>query len=257
MIAKRIRSAVLVMLIVLTAAFTSAGALAADLPEELVPVGDAIGISIKTKGVIVSEISEMDTKDGKISPARNAGILPGDIITEINGQEVNSAADIELALNKASETITVRLIRDGSERQVTLEPYMTDEGAYIGLWLRDGMTGIGTVTFYDPATKRFGALGHSVSDPSTGNAVPLREGEIMSAQITSVTPGRSGAPGQLGGVFNFDDICGSIDENCKVGIFGVYFSGNEDNLGSPIPVSKEEDIKVGECSHIVLRLWRS
>lgn len=225
----------------------SGAALAAELPETLVPVGEAVGISIKTDGVMVSELSEFDEGGVKRSPAGEAGIRPGDIIVRIDGKDVSSAADMMQALEGVSGEVTVQFTREGKLSQVEVRPHMEEGDGYLGIWVRDGVTGIGTVTYFDPATGRFGALGHSIADSVTGMAVPLREGSIMPAEVTGVTKSRAGTPGQLGGVFDFDKVVGDIDQNCALGIFGTA----SEELGSEkLPTAKGSEVRVGPASII-------
>ncbi|MGM9521641.1 MAG: SpoIVB peptidase [Oscillospiraceae bacterium] len=248
MIFKKIKNAAAAAMLIAAALILSGGAFAAELPTELVPVGQAVGISIKTQGVIVSELSEMETENGRISPAKDAGILPGDVITMVNGVEVCSTEDMVKALEKTSDgPIAVRLTRDGEERQVTVTPYCGEDENFLGVWVRDSLTGIGTVTYYDPESGTFGALGHSISDSETGLIIPLREGEIMPAHVTGVTAGKSGTPGQLGGAFDYDNVAGEITKNCQVGIFGTTTGDPFDNLGEKLPVAAENEIKVGKA----------
>lgn len=249
LIYQKLKRSGLRLLAVALAALTLTGhALAAELPEELVPVGQAVGISIRTDGVMVSELSEFETAGGeKVSPAKEAGILPGDVIHAIGGQPVTSAEDMAEALSDAPETVTVELSREGGSRTVTVEPFFDGQDTYLGVWVRDGLTGIGTVTYYDPDTGEFGALGHSVADSATGALVPLREGTIMPATVTGVTKSRSGSPGKLGGTFDYARVIGTIDLNCAVGIFGT---AGEELTGDPIPTAPAEDVKTGPVTVI-------
>ena len=248
MIVKKLKKTAMTMAVAAAAAMTLAlGALAAELPETLVPVGEAVGISIKTRGVVVSELSEFESGGEKISPALDAGILPGDVITMVNGREITSAADMLEVLDSAGgETVTVQIERSGERRQVSVTPYFDGESSYLGVWVRDGLTGIGTVTYYDPETGSYGALGHSVADSATGLIVPLREGEIMAAEVTGITPSRVGEPGQLGGLFDYSQVLGSIVKNCQVGIFGVvtdHFS-----CEGEIAVAAKSEIRTGSAT---------
>ena len=90
----------------------------------------------------------------------------------------------------------------------------------LGMWLRDAVTGIGTVTFCDPETGVYGALGHSITDEDSGKAVPLETGSITEAEITGVTPGEAGAPGALNGDFTGGRVLGSVEQNGDCGIYG-------------------------------------
>lgn len=225
-------------------------ALAADIPKELIPVGKTVGINISCDGVIVVSLSEVDTAEGTASPALDAGFAPGDVITQVNSDKISSLQDFRDAIDKTpGEAMTVRILRDSSEMQLTLTPVTNKEGSSeLGLWLRDGMAGIGTVTFYDPRSGVYGALGHSVSDIETGTIMPLEAGTIMPASITSIIKGESGAPGELQGDFNFDTTIGTITTNSDAGIFGVLEDNNIANDIDALPVGSEKDITLGEAT---------
>lgn len=195
---------------------------AAALAESLVPGGGAVGIRMTTDGVVVAGISEVDTPDGRRSPASDAGLKKGDIITRLGGSDIATAQDFRDALSAldGSKT-TVTFERDGKQRQQNITPVQDAGGAWkLGLWLRDGISGVGTLTFYDPATGVYGALGHSISDEATGEALPLGDGGIYKAQIVGIVPGEVGAPGQLDGKTDCTKFLGDIRINCGCGIFG-------------------------------------
>lgn len=231
--------------LILASLILAPAASAAELPRELVPVGRAVGISVRTDGVMVSELSTLD--GGKCSPARDAGIAPGDVIKMIDGHEITCAQDMMDALDEAGDTVTVRLSRDGDQRQVTVRPYRDESGAYLGVWVRDGLTGIGTVTYVDPGTGAFGALGHSIADSSTGTLVPLREGQILKARVTGVTKSKAGSPGQLGGTFDYTENLGTIEKNCQTGIFGRCSGLDTDGC---VPVAGRSEVKTGPATVI-------
>lgn len=233
--------------VLLLTVLASPTALAAELPRELSPVGRAVGIAVKTDGLVVSELSEFNAGSGKVAPARDAGIAPGDVIKMIDGREITCAKDLTEALEDAGETVTVRISRSGEDRQVTVRPYRDENGAYLGVWVRDGLTGIGTVTYYDPETGRYGALGHSIADSATGEPVPLKEGSILKAQVTGVTKSRVGEPGQLGGSFDYKENLGDIEKNCLTGIFGVCKGLECDGC---IPVARANEVRTGQAKVI-------
>lgn len=111
--------------------------------------------------------------------------------------------------------------RGGKAKQLNITPAQDADGAWkLGLWLRDGVSGVGTLTFYDPETGVYGALGHSISDEATGEALPLGDGGIYKAQIVGIVPGEVGAPGQLDGKTDCTKFLGDIRINCGCGIFG-------------------------------------
>ena len=194
--------------------------------QELVVGGQAVGIQVGTDGVLVAGLTQVETGDGSKSPASAAGIKKGDLITEINGTQVQKAAElIEQvgALGGKPAELTVQ--RDSKTLRVTVQPIESAEGQWMmGMWLRDGISGIGTVTFCDPATGIYGALGHSISDADTGHHMQLGEGTITDAEIVSITKGASGAPGELNGCADMGRVLGSVDDNTAHGIFGRAYA---------------------------------
>jgi stage IV sporulation protein B len=129
-----------------------------------------------------------------------------------------------------------------------VSPRLTKSGEYsLGLWVRDAVSGIGTVTFYDPATNTYGALGHAVNDSDTGVVLPVRGGAISRVSVTDVAKGKSGAPGQLRGSFNFDDRLGTVVANTGCGIFGKI-TAPEFPAGNAIKTARESEIHTGSAS---------
>ena len=161
----------------------------AEGTRTLVPVGRTVGIEAQTEGLLVVSLSEVETAEGKVSPAAESGIQPGDIIVRLGGCEVSTSADFaRAAACLDGSPVAVQLTRAGQLIQFTVTPALSQEdGCWrLGLWLRDGIAGIGTVTFYDPETGLFGALGHSINDVDTGILLPLGDGTITSATVSDV-----------------------------------------------------------------------
>lgn len=245
----KIKKCATVLAVSVTLTVFSTTALAADIPKELVPMGNAVGISIRTNGAMVSELSSTETENGVVSPAKDAGILPGDIITMVGEKAVTDAKSLTEALTVYGvKEVPVRVEREGKEIQFSVEPCNIGGSSFIGVWVRDAMTGIGTVTFYDPKTDVFGALGHGVNDMDTGVIIPVRDGVIMPANISGITPGQAGTPGQLGGLFSMENTAGIISDNSDVGIFGEIYHDTLENMGDIIPVGIKSDIKVGDAT---------
>ena len=162
----------------------------------LVPLGRAVGIQMTTAGMLVADLAEVDTPGGKATPAKDAGLLPGDVICRIDGRDIASSADFLAAMDAAGDTMSVTVLRGGAEVTATVTPAVTADGTrQLGLWLRDGVTGVGTLTYYDPATGRYGALGHGISDETSGVLMPLRDGSVLSAVIADARPGGHGTAG--------------------------------------------------------------
>ncbi|MCC8156591.1 MAG: SpoIVB peptidase [Oscillospiraceae bacterium] len=223
--------------------FTPPAALALEA-ETLVPVGSAVGIRMETDGVMVAGLTDVETADGTVSPAREAGLQAGDIIKRIGARTTDSAAAFLAAVAALDgEPLDVTATRDGQELTVQITPALRADGAYqLGLWLRDGISGIGTVTFYDPASGTFGALGHGVSDLDTGALLPFDNGSITGASVVDVVPGSPGAPGELCGEFAEDTVLGTLEKNTDSGIFGIASWEIE---GAAVPVADKDEVHLG------------
>ena len=193
----------------------------AALAQELLVGGQAVGIQISTDGVIVAGLCPVETEEGALTPAQDAGLLPGDLICGADGQAVSDAAALIAALENAGEQVELYVRRGAQELHLPVSPALGEEGRpMLGILLRDGLNGIGTLTFCDPDSGVFGALGHSINDGETGLAIPLREGSITQAQIVAVHPGAAGTPGELDGVSDLSQVLGNVEKNTDMGIFG-------------------------------------
>ena len=194
--------------------------------EELLVGGQAVGIEISADGVIVSGFSEVGTAEGSVSPAEDAGFAVGDRIVRIEDSEIHSAEDLIAAVTRLGGqegAVTVR--RAEKELELRIRPALATSGQWLlGMWLRDGVSGVGTITFVEPVSGLFGALGHSVNDESSGRIVPLREGWISAAEIVGVEPGIPGAPGELCAGSTGAEKLGRVECNTASGVFG-HISG--------------------------------
>ena len=215
------------LLRVLTAALaillTLCPALARAEAATVIPVGRAVGIRLSSDGVVVIGTADVVTADGKVNPARDCGLREGDVITHINGEEMDTIADVTGLLQELEgASMSIRALRDERELRLTAQGvFCPTEGCYkLGALIRDSMAGIGTVTFYCPESGQFGALGHGINDPDTTRLIPMESGEILPASVTGVRRGEAGAPGQLRGAFDGEHVLGSLSANTGVGIFG-------------------------------------
>jgi len=215
---------------------------AADL---LIPMGTPVGIQLNTDGVLVVDTPELDSANGPIAPARDAGLRAGDIILRLGDQATPGAAALtEAAAALPEGPVTVTYLRDGQTCRCELTPLRDSGSPRLGLWLRDGIAGIGTMTWFDPTSGRFGALGHSVNDAETGTLLPLADGSICSAHIVDVRRGQPGNPGALAGVFDMNDRIGSLEQNSLCGIFGTA-QADFCPLGEALPVAEDSEITAG------------
>ena len=190
--------------------------------QELELGGQIVGIQIRTEGVLVADMAPVETAEGSRSPAEEAGIHRGDLILAVCGRAVNGTGElVEAVAELAGEPAELTVLRKEERLQLFVRPALSTENQWkLGMWLRDGISGIGTLTFRDPVTGRFGALGHSISDADTGVVVPLNSGYITDAQIVGVTPGAAGAPGELNGCADLGQVLGSVEHNTGHGVYG-------------------------------------
>ena len=194
--------------------------------QEVLLGGQVVGIHVGMKGVLVAGLSPVETKEGSVSPAELAGIERGDMISAVEGKPLESAAQlIDRVTELDGKPVKLTVRRGDRELQFTVQPIKAAEGQWMmGMWLRDSITGIGTVTFCDPVSGVYGALGHSISDGETGLRISLNQGEICDAQIVSVSRGAAGTPGELNGAADMGKVLGSIDGNTDHGIYGKAFT---------------------------------
>ena len=189
---------------------------------QLIPVGSAVGIEVAVDGALVEEFCEVSTGKGTASPGKKAGIKVGDVIVKVNGADIEGLQDFSEYAKKFDGTpVTLTVLRQGKEIDCTVTPALSAEGRYqIGLLLRDQVAGVGTVTYYNPKTGEYGALGHGISDPKSGTVIPITEGKTYDASIVDVVQGKVGDPGELTGSFDTRSVFGSVGENTVHGIFG-------------------------------------
>ena len=221
---------------------------AAEGPERrLVPVGAAIGVHLETDGLLVIGMSELETDGGSRSPAFEAGIRSGDLILEVGQVRVSTARQLREALEAEGGEVTVRFLREGKVMEVTVRPEKGEDGQpELGVWLRSGLSGIGTMTWYDPDTGRFGALGHAVSDIDTGVLLPMKCGVVGKASVDSIVRGSEGKPGELKGSMGLEKPFGSILENREAGIFGVLEPGALPELsGQAVELCPRQELRCG------------
>jgi len=197
------------------------------LPEkELIPGGHSIGIKLHSEGVLVVGHHQVQGPDRTCSPAQEAGIEVGDVILAIDGVELQDANQVSQIIRERwvkKEKLTFNVKRNSNRFTVEVQPLMCLETHQprIGLYVRDSAAGVGTLTFYDPETKIYGALGHVITDLDTNQPIEVREGQIVKANIINVKAARRGYPGEKTGIFQEDeDIEGTIEKNTMFGIFG-------------------------------------
>lgn len=207
----------------------------------VIPVGNIAGVKLYTNGVLVVGMSEIEGKDNKkYKPYENTGIKEGDTIIKIDEHEIDSSKDLIETINMSKgEEVKVKFIHEEQTKECSMTPIQTSNSEYkLGLWVRDSAAGVGTVTFYEPTTKTFGALGHGITDIDTNELINISSGEFITTRILNITKGESGYPGKIQGTIENQKNIGNISKNSK---FGIY--GKVDNLSSlNIDTSKEMEV---------------
>ncbi len=202
----------------------------------LLPGGEVFGVKIQQKYVTVTE--------SKGIPA----LKNGDIILSVNGESVKNAADVKRLVQKsAGSTLTIRALHQGGEIAVEIRPSFENGEYKIGLSLRDGAAGLGTVTFIDPKTGLFGGLGHGICDADSGEVISMESGEVCGVILGGIHKGESGKPGELCGVLTDRDI-GDLTINSECGVFGIIT--DLPTSSRPVPIGRRDDVTEGEATII-------
>ena len=205
----------------------------------LIPVGQVIGLELRNDTVSVAAFDDILG-----SEAKEAGLQVGDEIIDIDGRLIDDAQDVRLALERSDGQVRLRILRNEKERELCLTPRITKEGPRLGVYLRQGITGIGTVTWYDPDTGTFGTLGHGVNN-GKGELVEMTSGKAYSASVLSVKRGKCGEPGQLRGGVDGQQPIGDLAKNTQRGLFGTTDVGWE---GTAVEVASCEEIRTGPAT---------
>ena len=216
------------------------------LPKtKVIPVGNIAGVKLYTSGVLVVGMSEIEGNDNKkYKPYENTGIKEGDTIIKVNDKNINSTSDLIQTVNLSQgHDISIKYVHQQETKECSITPVKTNNSQYkIGLWVRDSAAGVGTVTFYDPTSKTFGALGHGITDIDTNELINIASGEFITTKILNITKGESGNPGKIQGTIENQNNIGTIGKNTR---FGIY--GKVDNLASlNIDTSKEAEVALRE-----------
>ena len=205
----------------------------------LIPVGKVVGLQLSDSAVIVAAFD-----DALGTGARNAGLQIGDEIVTVGGREIGCAEDIRGALADGGSPVALTVRRDGALHTLQVVPCDSGDGPRLGIYLRQGITGIGTVTWYDPDSGTFGTLGHGVSD-GRGQLLNMTQGLAFDAQVISIKKGMAGEPGQLKGSAELPQSCGTLVRNTHQGVFGITRQGWP---GEPLPTADYEDIRTGSAA---------
>jgi len=211
--------------------------------------GDTVGIYMETNGVLIIDTGEVAAMDGiNTRPAENI-VRPGDYIMAVNGTALNSKQELVDFVNHSDgSTMELDVIRHDENIKISLDPVLTQDDTYkLGVWVRDNIQGIGTLTYVD-SNGTFGALGHGISDMDTGGLLSLKKGELYQADILAITKGEQGSPGELRGVINYQNskLLGDIEVNQSNGIRGVLSEKGKEKINAvTFPIGLKQEIQIG------------
>ena len=216
----------------------------------VVPMGNAIGMKLYTAGVLVVGMSEIEGK----KPYENSGIKEGDRIVQINQNQIDNTDDLMEAVNQSNgNKISLQYVRDEKTITTSIKPVKNSSNEYkIGLWVRDAAAGVGTLTFYEPASRMFATLGHGIMDIDTLDLIKIANGELVTTNILSITKGTKGNPGEIRGTIEAGHTIGNISKNTKFGVFGTinktpYLTVSDENA---MQVALREEIKTDKAQII-------
>ncbi len=233
------------LLVLLTLSFLIIPKITLAYSDYIIAGGENIGIELNSSGVIIVGTYEVEGNN----PAKKANLKNGDKIIKINNQEVTNIENMLEAIESADnkENITITYQRGNEENTTVLELKKDKDNVYkTGLYVKDSITGVGTLTYIDPNTKLFGALGHEIIEKTTGQKLEIKDGKIYSSEVTGVTRSTLGKPGEKSAKYDSNDVFGSVFENTTHGIFGNY---TDDIPNKKLyAVGTAEDIKTGEAT---------
>ena len=219
---------------------------------EVIPVGEVVGVKLYTSGVLVVGTSSIESQNGEVyKPFKDTQIQEGDSIIAVNGTTINNTTDlIEIIQNSNGEKIEITYVSNEQEQKCEITPVKDKEGKYkIGLWVRDSAAGVGTVSFYNPKTDSFAALGHAITDIDTGDIIDPSYGEIDNVNIVSVVKGRKENPGKIQGSIKKDSFIGNIYTNTKYGIYGIIKNSSKLSIdySKKMKVASRQEIQTGNA----------
>lgn len=194
----------------------------------VIPLGTAIGMKLYTKGVLVVGMSQIkDENNEKKKPYENSGIEQGDTILAINNNEVSNTDELIKEVNNSNgNEIKIKYVKNNETLETSIKPVKSNNEYKLGLWVRDAAAGVGTLTFYEPSTNTFMALGHGISDIDTEKIVDISSGELITANILSIKKGVKGTPGEIRGTIENGYNIGTINKNTSLGVYGSVTNKN-------------------------------
>ena len=220
---------------------------------KVIPVGQVAGLKLYTTGVLVvgmSEIKGIDNK--KYKPYEKTGIQEGDTIVQIENDEITGTKELIQKVNSSKgKELNLKYVRDGEILECAISPVKTSASEFkLGLWVRDSAAGIGTMTYYEPETKNFAALGHGITDVDTGKLINISNGQFITTKVLSIIKGEDGAPGKIQGSISEQSNIGTIKKNSIFGIYGVTEDVQKIRIdpNKKMNVATRNEIELGEAT---------
>ena len=228
---------------------SAAAAAAQDTSRQVIPLGSAFGIKLFTDGVIVASLSDIYTEEGVCCPAAEAGILPGDYLLQADGQDIpDNGALARYIGSSQGEAISFQVRREDQVFSVEVTPVYGEGSFKTGMWVRDSAAGIGTLTFYDPATGVFAGLGHGICDMDTNGVMALKSGEPAPITLSGIVKGQADSPGQLRGYFSSEESLGTLLANRETGVYGTL---HQAPAGEMVETLTREEVATGPVQLLV------
>lgn len=222
---------------------------------KVVPMGNLIGAKLYTSGVLVVGMSEIQGDDQqKHKPYEGSGIEEGDMIVEMDSKKIANTDELVETVNSSKgKVIQIKYVRNDETITTSIQPIKSEDNEYkLGLWVRDAAAGVGTLTFYEPSTGKFAALGHGIVDVDTGDIINIANGELVTSNLVAIKKGEKGTPGEIKGSIDSGVTIGNISKNTNFGVFGLVSNKNNLNLNGAkeYEVALRSEIQTGEAEII-------
>ncbi len=220
---------------------------------EVIPVGKIIGLKLYTNGVLIVGMSEIENVNHqKERPYENLNIQEGDTILKVNDLEIQNIENLQKEINKSDgKNIDLTILKeDGTIETSNIKPVKVSNTEYkLGLWVKDAATGVGTLTYYEPNSKSFAALGHGITDSDTDKLIDIDSGNIVTSKIVSIQKGEQGKPGEIRGSIINQPTIGKVYKNTEFGIYGelTNLSNIKFNYSNKLKVALREEIQEGNA----------
>jgi len=211
--------------------------------KEIIASGETVGIKLNADGILIVGSYEINGHNSLVE----AGLKIGDKISSINNKDVSSVEEmVNIISNCNCDSLKIEYERENKIKKTTLNLYEDNGVLKTGLYVKDSVSGVGTLTFIDPNTKYFGVLGHEIADATTGDVIDIKSGTIFDSKITGIIRSSEGNPGEKNALLYSDKVEGNVLENTKKGIFGEYT--NNIDTSKLYKVANIDDIKMGDAT---------